>query len=289
MRHRPQFIAVVWMVVLSVLVSAGPAAAQVTVQKRYSSSQERDMERIRELSNEIEELMKQLPPDVQADLRKELRLAPTTVTPVGPVGPVSPVKVDLKDADEGDIAANGATEFMALDLRGNDLDLGGRATIRVGGSDLDTNWTRPNTDDAFLMIDAVTLRAAGFELTGADGVSVQNRVLISDGVRLRMPDGNEVVSTDPWQLLGQFDTNKDGKVNPSDVVWQHLNLFVDANGDGRVMDGELQSIAHSVVRDISLRKGSSRRDSHGNMRTDGTFRKTDGTTRTAAGVRLRRH
>ena len=38
--------------------------------------------------------------------------------------------------------------------------------------------------------------------------------------------------------LGVFDSNKDGKINSSDAVWQHLSLFVDENADGTMDPSE---------------------------------------------------
>ena len=70
MRHRTVFIVVIWVVVLFILGFARSAAAQVTVQKRLTTAQQRDADRIRELMNEVERLMKRLPPEVQADLKK---------------------------------------------------------------------------------------------------------------------------------------------------------------------------------------------------------------------------
>ena len=259
MRHR--FLCVVVLVVLlSVILVASPAAAQTATQERSPSSQQQ---------------MKAQP-------------AQTTIKQVKPVQPMSPVKTDLKlDAHAGDIAVAGATDMMVIDLQGDGLDLGGRAKIRVGGTERDTNWTRPDTADAFLVMDAAVLREMGFELNGADGVPIQARILLSDGVHLRTPDGNELSIPDAWQLLDQFDANHDGKIDSSDAAWQGLSLFVDQNADGTMAADELFSLADSTVREFSLERSSARADVHGNTLTGGTFTRSNGTTGTLAGVKLR--
>jgi hypothetical protein len=250
------------MAVLSMILFAQPAAAQTSAQEQRTSSKQQ---------------MKAQP-------------AQTTVKQVKPVGPVSPVKSDLRiDTRAGDIAAAGATEFMVVDLQGNGLDLGGRAKIRIGGAEIDTNWTRSVTADAFLVLDAVHLPDMGFEFREDNGVVILSRMLVSDGSSLRAPDGKEVSVNDPWQLLGQFDANRDGKLNSSDGIWQSLSLFVDANADGTMGDDELSSLTHSTVREFSLVRSAARTDAHGNTLTDGTFTRSDGTTGQLAGVKLRRY
>lgn len=262
MRHRSLFVVGVRVVSLFVTLFASQASVQVAAQERTTSSKQ----------------------------QQQVQPAQTTVKQVKPVKPASPFGADLRiDARAGDIAAAGATEVMVFDLRGDGLDLGGRATIRVGGSQRDTNWTRPGTADAFLVVDAARLRDMGIEIAGTDGVPVQTRILASDGLRLRTPDGRDTVITDSWHLLGRFDSNGDGKLNSSDPTWQSLSLFVDANADGTMSEGELDSLGNSVVREISLMKSQARTDAHGNTLTDGTFVRTKGTMGTLAGVNLRRY
>jgi len=262
MWHRSFAVVVLLLAVLCVILFAGAAEAQTTTQQHSSSSQQ------------------QLKPQPTQTMIKQVK----------PVGPVSPVKSDLKiDTSAGSIAAAGATELMVIDLQGDGLDLGGRAKIRIGGSTIDTNWTRLNTEDAFLVLDAARLRDMGFELRDANGVAVQSRILVSDGLNLRAPDGTELSVNDSWQLLSQFDANKDGKINSRDPNWQNLSLFVDANADGTMGDEELTSVAGSTVREISLVEGPARTDAGGNRLTDGTFTRGNGTTGSLAGVKLRRY
>jgi hypothetical protein len=265
MRHRSLFVVGVWVVSLFVTLFASQASVKVAAQERTTSSKQ----------------------------QQQVQPAQTTVKQVKPVKPVSPfgaVGADLRiDARAGDIAAAGATEVMVFDLQGDGLDLGGRAKIRVGGSERDTNWTRRGTADAFLVVDAARLQDMGFEIAGADGLPIQNRILVSDGLNIRTPDGQDHVMTDSWSPLGRFDSNHDGKLNASDGAWQSMSLFVDANADGTMSEGELDSLGNSVVREISLVKSQARTDAHGNTLTDGVFVRTNGTTGALAGVNLRRY
>ena len=263
MRYRSDSVVVVWLAALCVVVvGVSIGESQTTTQKPGSSSQQQ---------------LKAQP-------------AQTTVKQVKPVGPVSPVQSDLKiDARASDIAAAGAIEVMVVDLQGDGLDLGGRAKIQIGGAEIDTNWTRPNTGDAFLVLDAAVLGAMGFEMRGGDGQVIGNRILVSDGVSLKGPNGNEVTSIDSWSLMVQFDVNNDGRIDSSDETWQSLSLFTDANADGTMGDGEVASIVHSAVRELSLARSASRTDADGNTLTEGTFTTSNGTSAILAGVRLRRY
>jgi hypothetical protein len=256
MRPRSLFVEIVVVAALSVILSAGTTAAQTASSKQLQQAQP----------------------------------AQTTIKQVQPVKPVSPFGTDLRiDTRAGDIAAAGATDFMVFDLQGDGLDLDGRARIRIGGSEFDTNWTRPGGFDAFLVVDAAILQEMGIEVRDAAGLVIQNRVLVSDGMRLTGPDGHQVVITDSWKLLGQFDSNHDGKIDSRDAAWQSLSLFVDANADGTMSARELSSLADLEVREFSLSKGPARTDAHGNTVTDGTFRRSHGTIGELAGVKLRRY
>jgi len=262
MRHRSRAVAVFLVVVLYATFFANSAGGQTTTQERSSSSQQ----------------------------QMQAKPAQTTVKQVKPVKPVSPMKADLTiDSRAGDIAAAGATELMVIDLKGDGLDLGGRTKIRVGGAECDTNWTRPGTADGFLVVDAAVLREMGFEIDDSAGRPVQNRILMSDGLLLRTPDGTSRMMVDAWYLLGSFDSNRDGKLDSNDRAWPGMSLFVDANSDGTMGDGELFSLANSAVREFSLKKSSARTDVHGNTVTDGSFVRTDGVTGALVAVKLRRY
>lgn len=282
MRYRT-VIVFVWLVVQFVSGFGGPAEAQVAALQRVMTPQQRDVERARELMEEVNEILSRLPPDVQLDLRGELGIGPKTGVAIGPV---SPVGVDIRE--EHRIAAAGATEYMILDLRGDGVDIGGYATIRVDGTQRATRWTQPGTDDAWLVVDAGSIREAGYELADSDGEAMGGLVLVSDGVRIAGPEGKEKIVVDGWSFLGFFDTAADGSISSGDPLWPHLALFVDKDGDGKVGGGELEALAGGAVSRISLGHGDGVHDPHGNTLVSGSFLSSDGSTRTAAAVTLRR-
>ena len=51
--------------------------------------------------------------------------------------------------------------------------------------------------------------------------------------------------------LEVFDENDDGRVTVTDRYWRYLYLWSDANGDGRVIDDEIESAYEAGVREIS--------------------------------------
>lgn len=286
MSHREVLTGIFAVVVLLALGLESSAVAQVTVRKQVSTSQQRDVQRIRELMAEVEVLMSGLPADLQADLRNELHLAPADTTAVSPVSPVEIATTGRGD-EVGFANAVGGT-VMVLDTRGDGFDLSGRATIRAGGSLREVVWVRPNTDDVFLMIDALGLRRAGFELFDRDGERIEARLLVGGGMRLRTVDGMIQAIDDPWQLLGSLDSNSDGQIDQQDAAWLFLSVFRDRDGNGRVGADEIQSLMDTNVRGMSLEHGSPQEDSRGNSLTQGTYMRTRGEIAPMAGVTLRR-
>lgn len=174
--------------------------------------------------------------------------------------------------------SEGGFDPLLLDLKGDGINLGGHTTTElVTGERADLRWPKAGTDDAFLLLDATSLREAGFLVMNAKGEQVDGNTLFKDGLKLKTPDGKEVIIADGWQLLGLFDTNKDEKINAADRVWRHLRLFVDKDADGTIGKGELTNLSSSNVRDIVLTgKGATRTDEFGNTWVEGTFTKTDG-------------
>ena len=68
------------------------------------------------------------------------------------------------------------------------------------------------------MVDASAVRVARFELFSADGRPIRGLVLVSDGVRLKTPDGRTLAINDPWVLLNHFDSDGDARLAPNDWV-----------------------------------------------------------------------
>jgi hypothetical protein len=174
-------------------------------------------------------------------------------------------------------------DAVVLDLGGDGLDLSGTTTTSLfNGQPEDSRWTQPGSNDAFLMVDADALAAIGYQIHDFAGLAVTGDVLIQDGLRITPPGQPEARITDGWQMLALFDSNKDGRINASDPVFSKLKLYTDANGDGAIQPGEIQSLS-SVVRDILVNTNPpSRADDFNNRRCDGEFTRTDGTTGQAA-------
>jgi uncharacterized coiled-coil DUF342 family protein len=168
---------------------------------------------------------------------------------------------------------------LVLDMKGDGIDIGGKATTDlVTGEAANLNWTKAGTDDAFLMVDATSLRALGWDLKNGDGTAVDGNTLFRDGLTVTDKAGNTVQITDGYSLLAALDSDRDGKVNSSDPAWQALRLFVDTDGDGTVGRNELSNISDSAVRDLATSATKAMTfDAAGNALTDGAFTRADGT------------
>ena len=199
--------------------------------------------------------------------------------------PLEIQKLEVKD-EQTVMASAGGNKVIVLDLKGDELDLGGRATIDVGGSTRELGWTLPNTDDAFLMVSAASSRQSGVERTWPNGGRVQGQVMVSDGLHL-IVNGKIFIIRNPSELLGHFDTNSNGQVDQTDTTWRFLYLFVDKNGDGRIAPSELTSWTDSGVRSIGVSTERARKDSYGNKVANGVFMVREGL-RIAGSVTLRK-
>lgn len=208
----------------------------------------------------------------------------TVQEPVEKAGETMKLEVDNEQAV---MVASGGNKVIVLDLGGDELDLGGRASVEVGGSIRELGWTLPNTDDAFLMVSAASIRQLGFELTWPNGGRVQGQVMVSDGLHL-IVEGKIFKIRDPSELLRHFDTNGNGQVDQSDTTWRYLYLFVDENGDGNIAPAELTSWTDSGVRAIGVSVERARKDPHGNKIAKGVFMMGQGL-RMAGIVTLRRY
>jgi hypothetical protein len=169
-------------------------------------------------------------------------------------------------------------DALVLDIGGNALDFSGstRTTLATGEMQ-NFRWTKQQTDDAFLVLDTTSARAAGFEVRDKGGHAVDGLTFLRGGLRVRRPDGTEIIVVDGWQMLRVFDSTQDGRINSSDPAWQHLRLFTDANANGAIDSGEIKSITDSNVRDLVFTDvSSSRTDQSGNTLSDSSFIRVDG-------------
>ena len=92
---------------------------------------------------------------------------------------------------------------------------------------------------------------------------------------------------DGFNVLEAFDTNHDNKIGSGDDVWADLRVWRDANGNGVVDDGELQTLTDAGVASINLARtqsGVSINDSK--IGYTGSFTREDGTIGDASTVYL---
>jgi hypothetical protein len=135
---------------------------------------------------------------------------------------------------------------IILDLAGDGFDLtdaAGGVSFDIMGtkSPVQIAWTMANSDDAWLALDR------------------NGNGQIDDGSELFGNYTAQPLSDEPngFLALMEFDQasqggNRDGKIDQSDSVYQHLVLWQDRNHNGRSEAEELQALANSVVKAISL-------------------------------------
>lgn len=151
----------------------------------------------------------------------------------------SPIIVDL---DRDQFHLSGLDDPVSFDI---DAD-----------GELETlSWTAAETLDAFLALDRNGNGAvdSGAELFG-------NHTLLIDGS----------TAANGYIPLAEFDLaamggNENGFIDPGDVIYQELRLWIDWNHDGLSEPEELLSLADAAVSRIELQfHASRRRDQHGN-------------------------
>ncbi|HEX6902698.1 MAG TPA: hypothetical protein VF789_23470 [Thermoanaerobaculia bacterium] len=148
---------------------------------------------------------------------------------------------------------------VILDLGGNGFHLAGfenGVSFDINGDHVKERigWTRPDADDAFLVLD-------------------RNRNgKVDDGLELFGNVASQPASKSPngFRALEMFDRptmggNGDGKLTAADLVFPALRLWRDADQDGVSAPGELSSLAAWGIVEIDLGyKESRRRDAEGN-------------------------
>ncbi|MBI4755089.1 MAG: hypothetical protein HY778_06630 [Betaproteobacteria bacterium] len=127
---------------------------------------------------------------------------------------------------------------------------------------------------------------------GDDGFLVMDRNgdgQINDGGELfgsntPLPGGG--IAPNGYEALKILDEDRDGQVNAKDATFSSLQVWKDVDGDGRVSEGELLSLADAGVFSVSTDYvASTQVDTNGNEhRQVGNFVRTDGTTGTSADV-----
>jgi hypothetical protein len=161
---------------------------------------------------------------------------------------------------------------IILDMADDGIDLSQVAsTSLVHGTPTTTYWTAPMTDDCFLMLDATTVRAAGYEIREA-GALLDGLVMFRPDLSVSDPGGETTIVTDGWEMLGLFDTDGDGGIGAADAVFEHLWLFMDDDVDGKIstVHQELHRPPSALLR-VSLSAGPPVSDPQGNLRRLGTW------------------
>ena len=83
---------------------------------------------------------------------------------------------------------------------------------------------------------------------------------------------------DGFAALASLDTNHDGHINAKDVDFSKLQVWVDANHDGKTDAGELKTLADLGITDLNLGATKGTDVDHGNvLGLVSSFTKSDGT------------
>jgi hypothetical protein len=178
---------------------------------------------------------------------------------------------------------------IVLDMNGDGVSLEGstRTSLLTGGP-VSARWTSAGGDEAFLMVDATSLRAAGVSLMNSSSEPLEGNQLFRDGLRVKDAAGAVSPTRDAAELLPVLDANGDGRVDASDPAWGSLRLFVDKNADGTVNAGELSAMADARMGGLDARIGDAAADATADTarrsRGDASFSTADGATRTMSSV-----
>ena len=146
---------------------------------------------------------------------------------------------------------------ILVDIAGDGFDLtdlehGVRFNITGSLGPEPLSWTRPNSDDAFLVLD---LNANG---TIDDG----GELLGNFSAQPAPVDGEE---RNGFRALALFDTNEDGIIDNKDGVYSELRLWQDKNHNAISEPGELQSLERVGLTSLELKHLRSKKvDEYGN-------------------------
>jgi hypothetical protein len=151
---------------------------------------------------------------------------------------------------------------IVIDVAGNGFDLTNAANgvmfdLNALGRAEQVSWTAFDSDDAWLVLDR-----------NDNGVIDSGRELF--GSATAQPYLTPGETKHGFRALAVFDKAENGgdgngQIDERDGVFSNLELWRDANHNGKSEPGELQSLANSVIRVIELAyKDARRRDANGN-------------------------
>jgi hypothetical protein len=155
---------------------------------------------------------------------------------------------------------------LVLDLTGGGINLIGESDVSPvfdmngDGYAVHTGWVQSN--DGFLVLDNGSGQVTSIDqLFGGPGMS-------------------------GFAALTQYDTNGDGVIDAADPIFSQLRIWVDANGNGVVDPGELETLTQAGIVSINLDATTQTGDTvAGNqILATATFTMADGSTRTIADV-----
>jgi hypothetical protein len=143
---------------------------------------------------------------------------------------------------------DGWCDPLVFDLNGDGVNTTGMEQavwfdVAGDGTAEQVGWTNPETMEAFLWLD----------LNHKDRVENGSELF---GIGTVMPDGTK--ARGGFEALASYDErvrggNRDGSIDASDEVWQHLRLWIDADHDGVCDPNETAPIARYGVAAIDLR------------------------------------
>jgi hypothetical protein len=122
--------------------------------------------------------------------------------------------------------------------------------IRDSGVPVQTAWTSPLVENAFLCLDR-----------NGDGEITSGAELFGNATPLR----SGATAKNGFTALAEFDENGDGLIDSRDSIWQELLLWVDRNHDGRSSSDEIIP-AYEVILGLGVDyRTIGRRDRFGNL------------------------
>ena len=149
--------------------------------------------------------------------------------------------------------AKNTTSPVILDLDGDGIET---LSVKTGiFFDHDNNLFAENTgwvsaDDGLLVLDR-----------NGNGVIDNGSELFGNNTELE----NGLLAKNGYEALRELDKNNDGQLDSGDAIWEQLQVWQDANSNGRVDEGELRSLEQAGVASIATGyKNTDFIDSQGN-------------------------